>query len=119
MGRKIIDLASRRQLWTGEDTKPRTAPTPQPARREPAKQNDVPGWARDIPDNEGQPATRKPDKCNACATPIWRWSDSQKSWVCFNCLIHRVRYEKEDGDLTSLKDCKASGVYRDEEYYWD
>jgi hypothetical protein len=120
MSRKIIDLASRRNLWISEDTKPRTAP-PQPARpiqqrEEPATPDDsVPGWARDIPGNEGQPTMRKPDKCSVCATPIWRWRLTE--WVCVNCLIYQVKYDKEAGLEVSLKACKASGVYRTD-YLW-
>lgn len=75
--------------------------------------DDVPGWAADIPANIGTPTMRKPDKCNACVVPIWRWNGAE--WVCYNCLLHQVKYENGDGDMTSLKDCKASGVYREDD----
>lgn len=74
--------------------------------------SDIPEWARTIPDHVGTPTGRPPDKCSACATPIWRWNG--QAWVCYNCLIHLVIYEHGDGDLTSLVDCRASGIYRDE-----
>jgi hypothetical protein len=78
----------------------------------------IPAWASTIPDHVGTPTGRKPDKCSACATPIWRWyqPDQEKlgEWRCYNCLIHHVVYGHGDGDLASLVDCRPSGIYKNE-----
>lgn len=84
-------------------------------------ERDPMGWARDIPANVGVPTMRKPDKCSACATPIWRWYQPDPAqpgeWRCVNCLIYLVKYNKETGLELSLEECKASGVYRTD-YLW-
>lgn len=63
------------------------------------------------PDNIGIPNRPKPYKCNACATPIWRWN--RTDWVCWNCKLHTHIYSRtETVDITNLDGCSASGVYR-------
>lgn len=81
--------------------------------KHPQPQNDIPGWAHDIPAHVGHPPSRKPDKCSACVVPIWRWDGTQ--WVCVNCLIHLVRYDRLNGLVIRLEDCKASGVWRSDD----
>lgn len=125
MGKKIIDLAERRQLWqVGAKTvqKPQPVRPVQVQRDEPApEQDDTPGWARDIPANIGTPTMRKPDKCSGCGTPIWRWYQpdpmSSGEWRCCNCLIYQVKYNKEGALELTLEACQASGIYRDD-YLW-
>ena len=131
MGRKIIDSAERRQQLWSETPKPVQAPQPtRPMRIIPRvesapaiDENGVPGWARDIPANEGEPTMRKPDKCSGCAVPIWRWYQPDPAqpgeWRCCNCLIYMVKYSKESGLELTLEACKASGVYRDEYLYYE
>lgn len=63
------------------------------------------------PANIGIPINPKPYKCNACATPIWRWNKTD--WVCWNCKLHTHLYSRiEIVDITNLDGCIASGVYR-------
>lgn len=131
MGRKIIDLESRRQQLWSEAPKPVQAPQPTRPLRiihrdEPAPtidENGVPGWAHDIPQNMGEPTCRKPDKCSGCGTPIWRWyqPDPSKSgeWRCCNCLIFLIKYDKECLLHLSLENCKASGVYQEDYLYYE
>ncbi len=87
--------------------------------KHPQPQNAIPGWAHDIPAHVGHPPARKPDKCSACATPIWRWYQPDLKqpgeWRCCNCLVHLVRYDRLIGLVVRLEDCKASGVFREDD----
>jgi transcriptional regulator with XRE-family HTH domain len=89
----------------------------------PISEHDPLGWARDIPQNVGVATCRKPDKCSACATPIWRWYQPDPNqpgeWRCCNCLIYQIKYNKEGALELTLEDCKASGVYRDDYLYYE
>jgi len=92
-------------------------------RQQPRGERDPMGWAKNIPSNDCPPTTRKPDKCSACVTPIWRWYQPDimqpGEWRCVNCLIYLIKYDKECLLELSLANCKASGVYQDEYLYYE
>jgi hypothetical protein len=75
-----------------------------------------PAWRRGIPANIGVPTKTKPDRCSACKTPIWVWRVDV--WVCYNCKLHDIVHDRKDGQLGTLEGCFASGVYRQEEYWY-
>jgi len=71
---------------------------------------DIPKWRKNFPQNIGMPTKPKPDKCSACATPIWIWRS--RDWLCYNCKLSAIIHDRETMDEKSLDGCLPTGVYR-------